>query len=192
MVIIFNSHFGSLNYYFQQKLNNEKCRTKSVEQPISTWFQEARHREKIEGNNNSTTINDDNGDNWCRYAREKTKTVSVALVLCLNIGVDPPDVIKPNPCAKLESWIDPSSTQAQKAIEKIAVSLEAQYQRWQPRARYKTAADPTVDEVKKLCCSMRRNAKDERVLFHYNGHGVPKPTDNGEIWGFNKNFTQVY
>ena len=42
----------------------------------------------------------------------------------------------------------------------------------------------------KLCSSLRRNAKEERVLFHYNGHGVPKPTVNGEIWVFNKNFTQ--
>ncbi len=25
---------------------------------------------------------------------------------------------------------------------------------------------------------LRRNARDERVLFHYNGHGVPKPTGN--------------
>lgn len=36
----------------------------------------------------------------------------------------------------------------------------------------------------------RRSAKDERVLFHYNGHGVPRPTTNSEIWVFNKNFTQ--
>jgi hypothetical protein len=28
--------------------------------------------------------------------------------------------------------------------------------------------------------------QEERVLFHYNGHGVPKPTINGEIWVFNK------
>jgi regulatory associated protein of mTOR len=28
------------------------------------------------------------------------------------------------------------------------------------------------------------------VLFHYNGHGVPQPTANGEIWVFNRNFTQ--
>jgi hypothetical protein len=28
----------------------------------------------------------------------------------------------------------------------------------------------------------RRNAKAERVLFHYNGHGVPRPTANGEVW----------
>ena len=28
--------------------------------------------------------------------------------------------------------------------------------------------------------------QEERVLFHYIGHGVPKPTTNGEIWVFNK------
>jgi len=33
------------------------------------------------------------------------KTVSVALVLCLNVGVDPPDIVKTQPCAKLECWI---------------------------------------------------------------------------------------
>ena len=33
------------------------------------------------------------------------KTVSVALVMCLNVGVDPPDVVKTSPCAKLECWI---------------------------------------------------------------------------------------
>lgn len=46
--------------------------------------------------------------------------------------------------------------------------------------------DPDDEAVKKLSISLRRNAKDERVLFHYNGHGVPKPTNNGEIWVFNK------
>jgi regulator-associated protein of mTOR len=41
--------------------------------------------------------------------RERLKTVSAALVLCLNIGVDPPDVVKPSPCAKLECWVNPFS-----------------------------------------------------------------------------------
>lgn len=36
------------------------------------------------------------------------KTVSVALVLCLNVGVDPPDVVKTTPCARLECWIGES------------------------------------------------------------------------------------
>lgn len=136
------------------------------------------------------------------------KTVSVALVVCLNVGVDPPDVFKITPCARLECWIgtltakftntqkftiylhriptDPTIVSPQKAIEMIGANLQKQYERWQPRARYKSSLDPTVEDVKKLCSSLRRNAKEERVLFHYNGHGVPRPTVNGEIWVFNR------
>lgn len=122
--------------------------------------------------------------------KDRMKTGCVALVLCLNIGVDPPDVIKISPCARMECWIDPFSLAPQKALHAIGEELEKQYGRWQPRARYKCQRDPTVDEVKKLCTSCRKNAKLERVLFHYNGHGVPKPTANGEIWLFNKSYTQ--
>ncbi|CAI5979772.1 unnamed protein product [Closterium sp. NIES-65] len=207
--------------------------------------------------------------------KDRMKTSSVAIVLCLNIGVDPPDVIKISPCARVECWIDPFSMQAQKALDTIGKNLQAQYERWQPKARYKVRQlgshngggveaarykvqldptveetrykvqldptveevkklcvtcrhnakaervlfhynghgvpkpplphppssmppqarykvqlDPTVEEVKKLCLTCRRNAKAERVLFHYNGHGVPKPTGNGEIWVFNKTYTQ--
>ena len=28
------------------------------------------------------------------------------------------------------------------------------------------------------------------MLLHYNGHGVPRPSSSGEIWVFNKNYTQ--
>ena len=44
--------------------------------------------------------------------------------------------------------------------------------------------------MRRLATGLRRNAREERVLFHYNGHGVPKPTANGEIWVFNRNYTQ--
>jgi len=37
---------------------------------------------------------------------------------------------------------------------------------------------------------LRRAAKNERVLLHYNGHGVPKPTSNGELWVFDFDHTQ--
>lgn len=122
--------------------------------------------------------------------RDRMKTVSVALVVCLNVGVDPPDIFKITPCSRLECWIDPSSMSPQKALELIGANLQKQYERWQPRARYKQSLDPTVEDVKKLCISLRRNAKEERVLFHYNGHGVPRPTGNGEIWVFNRTYTQ--
>ncbi|XP_022733761.1 regulatory-associated protein of TOR 1-like isoform X2 [Durio zibethinus] len=122
--------------------------------------------------------------------KDRMKTGCVALVLCLNISVDPPDVIKISPCARMECWIDPFSMAPQKALETIGKNLRDQYERWQPKARCKVELDPTVDEVKKLCNQCRRYAKSERVLFHYNGHGVPKPTANGEIWLFNKSYTQ--
>eukprot|EP01128_Nolandella_sp_AFSM9_P005900 TRINITY_DN2944_c0_g1_i1.p1 TRINITY_DN2944_c0_g1~~TRINITY_DN2944_c0_g1_i1.p1 ORF type:complete len:860 (+),score=160.14 TRINITY_DN2944_c0_g1_i1:42-2621(+) len=122
--------------------------------------------------------------------RERMKTVSVALTLCLNIGVDPPDVIKTTPCSVLESWIDPYSMPPAKALDAIGKALQMQYERWQPRAKYKHCLDPTFDDVRKLSQTLRRSAKDERILFHYNGHGVPKPTHNGELWVFNKNYTQ--
>lgn len=122
--------------------------------------------------------------------KERVKTVSVALVLCLNVGVDPPDVIRTDPCAHLECWLDPLADEPQKAIESISLCLEKQYEQWQSRARYKKCLDPTVEEVKRLCTSLRRYSKDDRVLFHYNGHGVPKPTTKGEIWVFNEKYTQ--
>uniref|UniRef100_A0AAR2IZ56 Regulatory-associated protein of mTOR n=1 Tax=Pygocentrus nattereri TaxID=42514 RepID=A0AAR2IZ56_PYGNA len=156
------------------------------EADMSDWnlplaFMKKRHLEKIEG---SKAL----AQSW--RMKDRMKTVSVALVLCLNVGVDPPDVVKTSPCARLECWIDPLSMSPQKALETIGANLQKQYENWQPRARYKQSLDPTVDEVKKLCTSLRRNAKEERVLFHYNGHGVPRPTVNGEIWVFNKNYTQ--
>ncbi|KAI9811266.1 MAG: hypothetical protein M1826_003276 [Phylliscum demangeonii] len=123
--------------------------------------------------------------------RQRLKTVAASLVLCLNLGVDPPDVVKTNPCAKLECWVDPTASMAGgKAMEQIGKNLQAQYESLSIRTRYKQHLDPSVDETKKFCCSLRRSATDERVLFHYNGHGVPKPTPSGEIWVFNKGFTQ--
>ncbi|OAP56169.1 hypothetical protein AYL99_09348 [Fonsecaea erecta] len=124
--------------------------------------------------------------------KDRMKTVSAALAICLNIGVDPPDVIKTNPTAKLEAWVDPtgSSGGTTKTMEQIGKRLQEQYESLSLRTRYKQYLDPSIDETKRFCISLRRNAKDERVLFHYNGHGVPLPTPSGEIWVFNKNYTQ--
>ena len=125
--------------------------------------------------------------------KDRLKTVSAALAICLNIGVDPPDVVKTNPCAKLESWIDPTVSTggpSSKALEQIGKRLQEQYETLSLRTRYKQYLDPSVEDTKKFCVSMRRNAKDERVLFHYNGHGVPLPTQSGELWVFNKTYTQ--
>lgn len=55
-------------------------------------------------------------------------------MLCLNLGTDPPDVVKTSPCARKECWVDPRSASKQKATETIGQNLQAQYERWQVSA----------------------------------------------------------
>lgn len=139
-----------------------------------------------------------NGDPRARHAvelpdwrmRERLRTVTAALVMCLNIGVDPPDVSKTNPCAKLICWMDPDSLEASKALPAIGRNLQVQFETLSMKTRYKQYLDPIIEETKRFCTNLRRTAKDERVLFYYNGFGVPKPTPGGEIWVFNKAYTQ--
>jgi regulator-associated protein of mTOR len=122
--------------------------------------------------------------------RSRLKTVNAGLFLCLNIGVDPPDIVKTNPCAKTECWVDPSTLPSTKAIEAIGRNLQQQFETLNPKVRYKVCLDPSIEETKKVCSNLRKNSRDERSLFYYNGHGVPKPTNGGEIWVFNKSYTQ--
>ncbi|KAI0138120.1 raptor N-terminal caspase like domain-containing protein [Hypoxylon sp. NC0597] len=157
-----------------------------ISQLASNWymyFTDKRHESTGQPESPNYAIED-----W--RMRDRLKTVSAALAVCLNIGVEPPDQLKTNPGAKLEAWQDPFVPPAAKALEQIGKSLQAQYENISLRTRYKQYLDPSVEETKRFCQSLRRNAKDERVLLHYNGHGVPKPTASGEIWVFNKTFTQ--
>lgn len=123
--------------------------------------------------------------------KDRQRTVIAAIVLCLNIGVDPPDVIKTRPCAKLEAWIDPMAiNDPKKSIDQIGKQLQSQYELLSTRTKYKQSLDPNVEDIKKFCQNLRKSARDERILFHYNGHGVPRPTASGEIWVFNRGYTQ--
>lgn len=55
----------------------------------------------------------------------------MGLIFCLNIGVDPPDSVKSNPCSRMQCWIDPTVLPPQKALEAIGKNLQSQYERWQ-------------------------------------------------------------
>lgn len=121
---------------------------------------------------------------------EKLKTSNAALVVCLNIDVDPPDVVKTNPCAVLECWVDPHSLPSNKALEAIGNNLHHQFECLSPRIKFKPYLDPSYEETQRFCQNLRKMAKDERCLFYYNGHGVPKPTASGELWVFNKTYSQ--
>lgn len=63
------------------------------------------------------------------------KTVSVALVLCLNIGVDPPEVPRPLNGPRKHAWTEPVLCSPQKSAQKIAISLQTNYEKLQPKAR---------------------------------------------------------
>lgn len=111
--------------------------------------------------------------------------------MALNIGTDPPDIIKPHPCAKLQTWMDPTSVSRAKAKEKIGERLQTQYAQWQQQrtaipVKYRRVLDPTIEDVRLLCLWLRRQARTDRILLHYNGHGVPRPTSEGELWLFDK------
>ncbi|KAF8482303.1 raptor N-terminal caspase like domain-containing protein [Gautieria morchelliformis] len=56
--------------------------------------------------------------------------------------------------------------------------------------KYKPLLDPSVNDGCQFCMNLCKPAQDERCLFYYNGHGVPKPTASGELWDFNKSYTQ--
>lgn len=125
-----------------------------------------------------------------RPAPGKLKAANAALVLCLNIDVDPPDVVKTNPSAVTECWIDPHTMPSHKALEAIGSNLQHQFEGLSQKIPYKPILDPTQEDFRRFCIGMRKQAKEDTVLLYYNGHGVPRPTPGGELWVFNRNYTQ--
>jgi regulatory associated protein of mTOR len=127
---------------------------------------------------------------WRGSPSGKLKTANAALVLCLNIGVDPTDIVKTNPCAVIEAWIDPCTMPSHKALEAIGSNLRHQFEGLSLKIAYKPILDPTLEDLRRFCQTLRKQAKNDAVLFYYNGHGVPKPTARGELWCFNRTYTQ--
>ena len=88
--------------------------------PSSLWLDDALDAEIEEAREEAL----DGGTPW--RLRERMKTTSVALALCLNIGTDPPDVVKTSPCARNECWINPFSQSRHKSLEAIGNALQVQ------------------------------------------------------------------
>ncbi|KAJ3433118.1 regulatory-associated protein of mtor [Anaeramoeba flamelloides] len=125
-----------------------------------------------------------------RKPKSKTQTELGILCTCLNLGIDPPDVVKPNPCSTLECWVDPKQYSKKTALLHILTNLEKQFKSCEPRSEYIVSLDPTTSKLKKICNVQRRTESNGRIFFYYNGHGVPRPSKKGEIWVFNENYTQ--
>lgn len=161
------------------------------------YFDDKRHNtsgnpmteeEKLQNLKNYQPISD-----W-KIMKDRQKTVSAAIVLCLNLGVDPPDIVKTHPCAVTEGGINPATfTDTKKCLQAIGDAVQKNYESLENlsmRTKYKQSLDPSVEDMKRFLNQLRRSSKEERILFHYNGHGVPQPTLSGEIWVFNRGYTQ--
>lgn len=127
---------------------------------------------------------------WRGSAPGKLKTANAALVVCLNIDVDPPDVVKTNPCAVFECWVDPRTMPSGKALDAIGSNLRCQFEQLSLKIPYKPVLDPSLEDLRRCCQQLRKHAQNDAALFYYNGHGVPKPTPSGELWCFNSDYTQ--
>ncbi len=167
-------------------------RANLLSQNFFMYYEDKRH--ETAGNAPHYTKPDNIIGEW--RMKDRLKTVSAVLAVCLNVGVDPPDVIKTNPCARLECWVDPvppdstNQSSSNNANAQIGKNLQSQYENLSLRTRYKVILDPTIEELKRYTTSLRKSSHSERILFHYNGHGVPKPTASGEVWCFNRSYTQ--
>lgn len=117
-----------------------------------------------------------------------SRTYGGVLAVCLNVEVEPPDCPFPRAlqtgAGRLLCGIDPyESSQADpKAVAQIGSQLEAQYdQIVSSRSTvFKQCLDPTVEQVHRNCRKLRREAREDTLLFHFNGHGVPAPSLLGE------------
>jgi regulator-associated protein of mTOR len=128
-----------------------------------------------------------------------TRTYGGVLAVCLNVEVEPPDCPFPRAlqtgAGRLLCGIDPNEsnqTDPRKVVARIGSQLEAQYdQIVSSRSTvFKQCLDPTVEQVHRNCRKLRREAKDDTLLFHFNGHGVPAPSLLGEIWLFSDSYTE--
>ncbi|EPY22663.1 hypothetical protein STCU_08185 [Strigomonas culicis] len=127
--------------------------------------------------------------------------VSHALLLMyLHIGNDPPDYPRLEPYAKYECWIDPmvaqfapyTPQQARGGSDGIAEALEVQYRTAVLRGKdvgFLRVIEGNVESARAALVKARRLAHGNRVLVHYNGHGMPQATMLGEVWMFSRDRT---
>ena len=127
----------------------------------------------------------------------RVRTTAVALCACLNAGIDPPDADRSQSSHQLA--YTPILASPSTATATVLSRLQSQYERWQPKAAYRHIPDPTPSQLEKQLRSLRRSLSaagsnssggNERLLLHYCGYGVPRISAAGELWLFNREYTQ--
>ncbi|GET89150.1 hypothetical protein, conserved [Leishmania tarentolae] len=135
--------------------------------------------------------------------RYRVRITQAVLLMFLHIGSDPPGFPRVEPCAKMECWVDPMvahvATSAYRSrrgsgtgsgSDSIAETLERQYRSvLRDDVGVMRVVEASLEVSKAALAKSRRMARDGRILIHYNGHGMPRATDLGEVWVFDKERT---
>ncbi|AYU79393.1 Raptor N-terminal CASPase like domain containing protein, putative [Leishmania donovani] len=135
--------------------------------------------------------------------RYRVRITQAVLLMYLHIGSDPPGFPRVEPCAKMECWVDPMVAHVAKSAHRsgrgsgagggsdsIAETLERQYRSvLRDDVGVMRVVEASLEVSKSALAKSRRMARDGRILIHYNGHGMPRATDLGEVWVFDKERT---
>ncbi|KAL0219182.1 hypothetical protein P9112_004835 [Eukaryota sp. TZLM1-RC] len=133
------------------------------------------------------------------------RTTRAGLVLCLHIGFEPPDDcwVDGQPRAVMECFLNPATLPLASANSFVAKELRTQFKQIKlSESSLECAVDLVVENIHAFCTNLRRlhpteqyddsrrsHIHTDRVLFYYNGHGVPRPTST-ELWFLNKHHTK--
>ena len=118
------------------------------------------------------------------------KTGQMILCCCLNIGTDPRGFTKPRNTSTTYSWVNTKDRQKREVGVDITMAIAANLQRYCGNTTTTDSlCDPTPETIKKACSAASASVSKDRVLYYYNGHGVPAPTMNHECWYFDENIT---
>ncbi len=136
--------------------------------------------------------------------QQSVRTKVVVTAMCLNLGRQPPNMKRDENHAHQECFIDTLSAMKSETMDQIGKAIQRQYQMSAVNyhARYMLLNDTTPDLLKsalshaRSACDSRKSttrpgkAEHNRVILHYNGHAVPPPSENGELWLFNDKCTK--
>ena len=114
----------------------------------------------------------------------------MVICCCLNIGIDPPGFTKPFNTSTTYNWINVKDNWKREVGDDITMAIAGNFQRYcGNQTTTEPLRDPTTESIKRACSTARACVSKDRVLYYYNGHGVPAPTVNHECWYFDKNIT---
>ncbi|PIA17170.1 WD40 repeat-like protein [Coemansia reversa NRRL 1564] len=129
------------------------------------------------------------------HSHTKIRTSGALLAVYLNLE-DTSEFHSPDPKVQpvLETWVNPHTLPNQpRKSDVVAQNLVDQFGQIASQVIYKPLVDRSFARLKEYCIHYRNTVDDERIMFYYNGHGMPLPTSEGDFWVRQRQYNpQVY